>query len=185
MLDSLQTKNSSLELSKQHMKINLDDLTIELHTAQSNATTLEKKVRQIEKHANEWNTKYDEKNNELEKVYRESRENLHELVSTRAQLDETTRALSSQNMENKKLTSDINDLRDEVNGKITSCQDLESVVKRMADEKDELRKALEYAENKIQMTESKLAASQMDVANAKHEIERVCMEKEDEMKNMR
>ena len=58
-------------------------------------------------------------------------------------------------------------------------------IKRVEAEKVELQKALEEAESLLQQHESKFLNAQLEVANARAEVERKLQAKEEEFENTR
>ena len=116
--------------------------------------------------------KCEDLSNELESSQRECRNNSSELFRLRAAWDETVEQLDSVRRENKNLADEIKDLLDQLGEGGRSIHELDKQRRRLQVEKDELQLALEEAESALEQEENKVLRSQMDLAQAKQEIER-------------
>ena len=103
----------------------------------------------------------------------------------RSELEDALNLVSRHQMEVKKLAGELNEVNEALNAKCVELSDSGLVVKKLVCEKEELGVALESAETKIQLVETKLASALVEVANGKQEVDRVILDKNDEIKNLR
>ncbi len=181
-LEAALSKCGSLELNKQHLKNELEDLGLGLERAIGNGVGLEKKLRQMERVAGEWQVKCAEREGELTRADKELREALAEAGRlgeevARLELVDRTRLA-----EGRRLGGQVEELRGELEGRASACAELEACVRRLGAEKEELRVGLEGAETRMGAGEVRIAGLAVEVANARQEVERVGCEKDEEIK---
>ncbi len=88
-------------------------------------------------------------------------------------------------LENKKLADDVRDLMYQVSEAGKSAHEAEKQRKRLEGEKGELQAALETAERDVANAEAKVVAGQLELGNARAEVDARLHEKEEEFENTR
>ena len=111
--------------------------------------------------------------------------NATEIFKLRAQYDEGQESLESLCRENKTLAEEIKDLMDQLSEGAKTVHEVEKARKRLDVEKDELQLTLEEAERALENQEAKIVFTQLELGNARQEIEARLHEKEEEFENTR
>lgn len=184
-MNSCVARVNSLENGKQHLKNEIDDLNATIQAIEGNVAVADKKQRQFERLAAEWKSKFEEKAAELEQSQQEARGLSSEAQAFRSELDEALALAGKQQLETKRLSAELKETNELLDGKCVELNDSALVVKKMLAEREELRAALDSAETKIQLTETRLASASHEVANGKQEVERLLLDKSDEIRSLR
>merc|ERR1719203_1985780 len=132
----------------------------------------EKRGRNYEKVLGEWQSKASDVSAEVAASQDEGRNYTSELFRLKAAQDEALEQLDIVKRENKNLADEIKDLLDQLGEGGRSIHELDKQRRRLQVEKDELQSALEEAESALEQEENKVLRAQMDLAQAKQEIER-------------
>lgn len=184
-MNSCVARMNSLESGKYHLKNEIDDLNATIQAIEGNVAVADKKQRQFERLAAEWKAKCEEKAAELEQSQKEARGLSSEAQAFRAELDEALALAGKRQLETKRLAAQLKDTNELLASKGVELNDSGLVVKKMVAEREELRAALDSADTKVQLTEARLASANHEVANGKQELERLLLDKSDEIKSLR
>merc|ERR1719260_399200 len=184
-VDSLQTKISNVERSKQRIAQELEELAMEYERAHAAAVIIEKRAKNFDKVVGEWQTKAADLASEVEASHTECRNYSSELFRVKAAQEEALEQLDIVKRENKNLADEIKDLLDQLGDGGRSIHELDKQRRRLEVEKEELQAALEEAEAALEMEENKVLRAQLELAQVKQDIDRRVAEKEDEFNNTR
>ena len=133
----------------------------------------------------DWKQKCESLTLELESSQKESRLAAAEIFKLKAQYQEGQESLESLCRENKALAEEIRDLMDQLGEGSKTVHEVEKQRKRLEVEKDELQLTLEEAERALENQEAKIVFTQLELSNARQEIEARLHEKEEEFENTR
>merc|ERR1719209_2695543 len=185
LVDVLQTKVANAEKSKGRLGSDLDDISMEYERVHAAAIITEKRGKNFDKVMGEWKAKADDLMSELEACRCEGRNYSSEVFRLKAAWDETVEQLDIVKRENKNLADEIKDLLDQLGDGGRSIHELDKQRRRLEVEKEELQAALEEAESALEQEENKVLRAQLELAQAKQEIDRRVAEKEEEFENTR
>jgi len=144
-----------------------------------------KKQKQVDRFVSEWKQKCESLALELEANQKESRLAAAEIFKLKTQYAEGQESLESLCRENKALAEEIKDLMDQLSEGSKTVHEVEKQRKRLEVEKDELQLTLEEAERALENQEAKIVFTQLELSNARQEIEARLHEKEEEFENTR
>eukprot|EP00092_Neocalanus_flemingeri_P027869 GFUD01030253.1.p1 GENE.GFUD01030253.1~~GFUD01030253.1.p1 ORF type:complete len:1937 (+),score=535.41 GFUD01030253.1:453-5813(+) len=182
---SLQTKISNVEKSKNRIAQELEELAMDYERAHAAAIIVEKRAMNFDKVVGEWQIKAADIASELEASHTECRNYSSELFRVKAAQEEAIEQLDIVKRENKNLADEIKDLLDQLGDGGRSIHELDKQRRRLEVEKEELQAALEEAEGALEQEENKVMRAQLELAQAKQEIDRRVAEKEEEFENTR
>merc|ERR1712079_703068 len=184
-IDSLKQKISSTEKSKNRMESELEELQMEYERVHAAAIITEKRGRNFDKVIGEWKAKADDLVDNIDASQKECRNYNSEIFRLKAAWDEATQQLDIVKRENKNLADEIKDLLDQLGDGGRSINELDKQRRRLEVEKEELQAALEEAEASLEQEENKVLESQLELAQARQEIEKKIQEKIQEFENNR
>merc|ERR1712193_503455 len=133
----------------------------------------------------EWKAKADDLVDNIDASQKECRNYNSEIFRLKAAWDEATQQLDIVKRENKNLADEIKDLLDQLGDGGRSINELDKQRRRLEVEKEELQAALEEAEASLEQEENKVLESQLELAQARQEIEKKIQEKIQEFENNR
>merc|ERR1712241_411132 len=184
-IDSLKQKISSTEKTKNRMESELEELQMEYERVHAAAIITEKRGRNFDKVIGEWKAKADDLIENIDGSQKECRNVNSDLFRLKAAWDEATQQLDIVKRENKNLADEIKDLLDQLGDGGRSINELDKQRRRLEVEKEELQAALEEAEASLEQEENKVLESQLELAQARQEIEKKIQEKIQEFENNR
>jgi len=184
-IDNLKQKIASTEKSKHRLETELDDLQMEYERVHAAAIITEKRGRNFDKVIGEWKSKADDLVEQIDNSAKECRNYNSEIFRLKAAWDETTQQLDIVKRENKNLADEIKDLLDQLGDGGRSINELDKQRRRLEVEKEELQAALEEAEASLEQEENKVIESQIELAQARQDIEKKIQEKVMEFENNR
>ncbi|CAD6186727.1 unnamed protein product [Caenorhabditis auriculariae] len=179
------TKIGSLEKTRHKLMQDLDDAQVDVERASAYAAALEKKQKGFDRIIDEWRKKSDDLAAELDAAQRDNRNLSTDLFKAKTVQDELVEHLESTRRENKQLAQEVKDLTDQLGEGGRSVHELQKIVRRLENEKEELQKALDEAEAALEAEESKVLRAQIEVSQIRSEIEKRIQEKEEEFENTR
>jgi len=184
-IDSLKQKISSTEKSKNRLETELEELQMEYERVHAAAIITEKRGRNFDKVIGEWKAKADDLIENIDGSQKECRNYNSEIFRLKAAWDEATQQLDIVKRENKNLADEIKDLLDQLGDGGRSINELDKQRRRLEVEKEELQSALEEAEASLEQEENKVLESQLELAQARQEIDKKIHEKVQEFENNR
>ena len=184
-LDSLQTKIANVEKSKARITQELEDVAMDYERAHAAAIIIEKRTKNFDKVLGEWQVKASDLSAEVEASNNECRNYNSELFRVKAAQEEAVEHLDVVKRENKNLADEIRDLLEQLGDGGRSIHELDKQRRRLEMEKEELQGALEEAEGALEQEENKVLRAQLELGQAKQEIDRRVSEKEEEFENTR
>ena len=184
-LDSLQTKIANVEKSKARITQELEDIAMDYERAHAAAIIIEKRTKNFDKVLGEWQVKASDLAAEVEASNNECRNYNSELYRVKAAQEEAVEHLDVVKRENKNLADEIRDLLDQLGDGGRSIHELDKQRRHLEMEKEELQGALEEAEGALEQEENKVLRAQLELGQAKQEIDRRVAEKEEEFENTR
>merc|ERR1711992_13573 len=184
-IENLNQKVASAEKTRHRMETELEDLQLEYERVHAAAIITEKRGKNFDKVIGEWKAKVDDLSSEIEASHKECRNYNSELFRLKAAWDETSQQLDIVKRENKNLADEIKDLLDQLGDGGRSINELDKQRRRLEVEREELQSALEEAEASLEQEENKVLESQLELAQARQEIEKKIQEKIQEFENNR
>uniref|UniRef100_A0A3Q3J9P9 Uncharacterized protein n=1 Tax=Monopterus albus TaxID=43700 RepID=A0A3Q3J9P9_MONAL len=178
--EAAQARAASLEKIKQRLQGEVEDLTIDLEKCNAAAAALDKKQRVFDKLAAEWSQKNEELQLELDNSQKESRSYMTELYKLKMAYEESQDQMETIRKESKTLSEEIKELVDQLGEGGRNVHELQKAKKKLEVEKEELQLALEEAEASLEVEEGKLVRAQLELAQVKADIDRRIHEKEEE-----
>merc|ERR1712174_149600 len=163
----------------------IEDLQIDLERSNAAAAALDKKQRNFDKVLAEQKQQQEELQVELEQSQKEARSLSTELFKTKNAYEEALDGLETVKRESKNLQEEIADLTDQIGETGKSVHELEKAKRSLEQERNELQAALEEAESAVETEESKVLRLQVEMAQAKQDVDRRFAEKEEEVDNTR
>merc|ERR1719447_890001 len=185
LVDVLTTKVANAEKSKTRMNNELDDPAMEYERVHAAALITEKRGKNFDKVLGEWQSKAADVSAEVAASQDEGRNYTSELFRLKAAGDEGLEQLDVVRRENKNPADEIKDLLDQLGDGGRSIHELDKQRRRLEVEKEELQAALEEAEGALESEENKVLRAQLELGQAKQEIDRKIAEKEEEFENTR
>uniref|UniRef100_A0A8C9SKF6 Myosin-16-like n=1 Tax=Scleropages formosus TaxID=113540 RepID=A0A8C9SKF6_SCLFO len=184
-VEATQAKCSSLEKTKQRLQGEVEDLCIDLEKANSSAMLLDKKQRVMEKQLTDWRQKCEDLVAEVESCQKESRQHSTELFKLKTTYEETLEQGEVLRRENKAFQEEMADLNDQLAEVGKTVHELQKAKKKMEMEKEELQASLEESEAALEAEETKVLRLQLELSQAKGDLERRLQEKEEEFEATR
>merc|ERR1719447_431845 len=185
LVDVLTTKVANAEKSKTRMNNELDDPAMEYERVHAAALITEKRGKNFDKVLGEWQSKAADVSAEVAASQDEGRNYTSELFRLKAAGDEGLEQLDVVRRENKNPADEIKDLLDQLGDGGRSIHELDKQRRRLEVEKEELQAALEEAEGALEAEENKVLRAQLELGQARQEIDRRIAEKEEEFENSR
>jgi len=184
-VDEALTKCAGLEKTKQRLQVEVEDLMVDVERANANATSMEKRQKQFDKLIQEWKQKCEDISVELEMSQREARLYSSELFKARAQYEECLEGNEALRRENKNLADEIRDLIEQLGEGGKTAHEWERSCKRLEMEKEEMQAALEESEGQLEQEAARVLKMQLELGQARHEIDRKLADKEEEFEALR
>ena len=152
-----------------------------LDQAQVVNAAMERKAKQFDKTITEMKGKVDRLSFDLDVSQKETRNASSELFKVKSAYEEIVLQLEEVRHENKTLSNEIKDILDQIAEEFAMVRKNQSkALDSMQAEKMELQSALEEAEATLEQKENKVLRMQMELSQAKTEIERRTAEKDEE-----
>ncbi|CAD6189770.1 unnamed protein product [Caenorhabditis auriculariae] len=184
-LSAAQNKVISLEKAKGKLLAETEDARSDVDRHLTVIASLEKKQRAFDKIVEDWKRKVDDIQKEIDATTRDSRNTSTEVFKLRSSMDNLSEQIETLRRENKGYAQEIRDLNEQISQGGRSYQDIQKLVRRLEQEKDELQHALDEAEAALEAEESKVLRLQIEVQQIRSEIEKRIQEKEEEFENTR
>ncbi|XP_062948083.1 myosin-15 [Cynocephalus volans] len=178
-------RNASLEKTRHRLQLELGDALSDLGRARSAAARLDQKQQQSDKALADWKQKHEESQELLDASQKEVRALGTELLKFKHAYEESTMGQEMLQRENKKLQEEISNLTNQVREGNKNLIEMEKVKKLIEQEKSEAQVTLEEAEGALERNESKILHYQLELLEAKSDLERRLSEKDEEIENFR
>merc|ERR1719268_382511 len=179
-IDNLNAKLVQIEKAKAKIQGEINEMTASLDQAQVINAAMERKAKSFDKTITEMKGKVDRLSFDLDVSQKDTRNASSELFKVKSAYEETILQLEEVRRENKTLSNGIKDIMDQITEGGRSIHEIDKIRKRLEAEKLELQSALEEAEATLEQEENKVLRCQMELNQAKVEIERQIAEKEEE-----
>ena len=179
-IDNLGAKLAQIEKAKGKIQGEINEMTVNLDQAQVINASVERKAKQFDKVISECKGKVDRLSYDLDVSQKETRNISSELFKVKSAYEETALQLEEVRRENKTLSNEIKDIMDQITEGGHSIHEIDKIRKRLEAEKLELQSALEEAEATLEQEENKVLRCQLELNQAKVEIERRLAEKDEE-----
>lgn len=167
------------------LQAELNQALSEIERINGHYFTIDKKSKSFEKLANELKLKCDSITIELEKAQNESKQHSIEAFKTKQHCSELSEQNEKLNKDIKTLTDQLNELTTKLNEDVKRASDSGKAKSRCEIEKEELKEALETAENSAIAEKNKAIKISIEFNQYRQNIERLLAEKEDEIQNMK
>ena len=173
-------KCNSLEMIKQRLQIEVEDLLIDVEQANANALNMEKKQNQFEKLIAEWKQKCEDFSLELEASRKDSRQVVSDLVKLKLQYEEANETIDTLRKENNNLADVIKDLMSQLTQSNQNAHDFEKAGKKLEMEKEQLNAGLKDAYDALDQEENKVSAAQLELTQLRQKIDIILVDKVEE-----
>ncbi|GAB1300318.1 Myosin, heavy chain 15 [Apodemus speciosus] len=178
-------KNASLERARHRLQLELGDALSDLGKARSVAAALGQKQQHSDKTLAAWTQRQEEAQALLQASQKEARALSSEVLMLRQACEESTEAQETLKRQNQDLQEQICGLTSQVREGSKNLAEAEKAKKLIEQEKTEVQARLEETEGALEQSESKILRFQLELAEAKAELERKLMEKEEEAEMLR
>ncbi|XP_031220572.1 myosin-15 [Mastomys coucha] len=178
-------KNASLERARHRLQLELGDALSDLGKARSAAAALGQKQQHSDKALAVWKQKQEEAQELLQASQKEARALSSEVLTLRQACEESTEAQETLKRQKQDLQEQICSLTNQVREGIKNLAEVEKAKKLIEQEKTEVQVRLEEAEGALERNESKILHFQLELSEAKAELERKLSEKEEEAERLR
>ncbi|KAL1788707.1 myosin-15 [Sigmodon hispidus] len=178
-------RNASLERARHRLQLELGDALSDLGKARSVAVALEQKQQHTDKALAAWMQKQEEAQELLQASQKEARALSTEVLTLRHACEESTEAQETLRRQNEDLQEQICSLTNQVREGMKSLAEAEKAKKLIEQEKTEAQVTLEETEEALERNESKILHLQLELSEAKAELERKLSEKEEETEKLR
>ncbi|XP_021040663.1 myosin-15 [Mus caroli] len=178
-------KNASLERARHRLQLELGDALSDLGKARSVAVALGQKQQHSDKALTSWKQKLEEAQELLQASQKETRALSSEVLTLRQACEESTEAQETLKRQNQDLQEQICSLTNQVREGIKNLAEVEKAKKLIEQEKTEVQVRLEETEGALERNESKILRFQLELSEAKAELERKLSEKEEEAERLR
>nr|XP_048310370.1 myosin-15 [Myodes glareolus] len=178
-------RNASLERARHRLQLELGDALSDLGKARSVAATMEKKQQQSDKALTAWKLKQEEAQALLQASQKEARALSTEVLTLRHACEESTEAQETLRRQNQDLQEQIYSLTNQLREGIKNLAEVEKAKRVIEQEKNEAQMMLEETEGALERNESKILHFQLELSEAKAEMERKLLEKEEETEKLR
>ncbi|XP_027269159.1 myosin-15 [Cricetulus griseus] len=178
-------RNASLERARNRLQVELGDALSDLGKARSVVATLEQKQQHSEKALAAWKQKQEEAQALLQASQKEARALSTEVLMLRHACEESTEAQETLRRQNQVFQEQICSLTNQVREGIKNLAEVEKAKKLIEQEKTEAQVTLEETEGALERNESKILHFQLELSEAKAELERKLLEKEEETEKLR
>ncbi|KAG1678822.1 Paramyosin [Nymphon striatum] len=184
-LEVLLNKCSNLEKQKSRLQSEVEMLIIDLEKANSHAREMEKRCGTLEKLNHDLKNKIEELSQLYETSQRELKQKIQELHKMSLEYEKVRDQRDLLTRENKKLTEDLHETKNQLSDTQRRCHELEIEVKRLENERAELSAAYKEAEAGRKAEEAKCQRLTAEFAALRHEMEKRLHEKDEEIESLR
>ncbi|XP_012883976.1 PREDICTED: myosin-15 [Dipodomys ordii] len=178
-------RNASLERTRHQLRLQLEDALSDLEKARSVAAALDQKQQHTDSALGDWKQKEEELQALLAASQKEARALNTEILKLRHAYEESIEGQETLRRENKNLQEQLAGLTNQVKEVTKDLSKMEKVKKLIEQEKIEAQVILEETEGALERNESKIVRFQLELLEAKEELERKLSEKEEEIENFR
>ncbi|XP_052595887.1 myosin-15 [Peromyscus californicus insignis] len=178
-------RNASLERARHRLQLELGDALSDLQKARSVAAALELKQQHSDQALAAWKQNQEEAQALLQASQKEARALGTEVLTLRHACEESTEAQETLRRQNQDLQEQICSLTNQVKEGIKNLADVEKAKKLIEQEKTDAQMMLEETEGALERNESKILHFQLELSEAKAELERKLLEKEEETEKLR
>merc|ERR550539_1271319 len=185
IIDQLTAKAVALDMAKEKVQADIDDMAAQTDQAQILNNSMEKKAKQFDKVVSDWKLKAESLSMDLDTAQKDCRNASSELFRIKNAYEESVLQLDDVRKENKLLSNEIKDIMDQISEGGRSIHEIDKIRKRLEAEKMELQAALEEAEGALEQEENKVLRASLELTQVKQEIERRIAQKEEEFASTR
>merc|ERR550539_818529 len=185
IIDQLTAKAATLDMAKEKVQADIDDMAAQTDQAQILNNSMEKKAKQFDKVVSDWKLKVDGLGLDLDTSIKDCRNASSELFRVKSAYEESVTQLDEVRKENKVLSNEIKDIMDQISEGGRSIHEIDKIRKRLEAEKLELEAALSEAEGALEQEENKVLRASLELTQVKQEIERRIAQKEEEFASTR
>ncbi|XP_028723299.1 LOW QUALITY PROTEIN: myosin-15 [Peromyscus leucopus] len=178
-------RNASLERARHRLQLELGDALSDLQKARSVAAALELKQQHSDQALAAWKQKQEEAQELLQASQKKARALSTEVLTLRHACEESMEAQETLRRQNQDLQEQICSLTNQVKEGIKNLADVEKAKKLIEQEKTDAQVMLEETEGALERNESKILHFQLELSEAKAELERKLSEKEEETEKLR
>merc|ERR1712106_767742 len=179
-IDNLSAKLAQIEKAKGKIQGEINEMTVNLDQAMVIHASVERKAKAFDKTITEMKGKVDRLSFDLDVSQKDTRNASSELFKVKSAYEEIILQLEEVRRENKTLSNEIQDIMDQITEGGRSIHEIDKIRKRLEAEKLVLQSALEEAEATLEQEENKVLRCQLELTQAKVEIERRLAEKDEE-----
>ncbi|XP_006170826.1 myosin-15 [Tupaia chinensis] len=179
------SRNASLERTRHQLQLELGDALSDLGRARSMAASLHQRQQHSDQALADWKQKYEESQELLDASQKEARALSTELLKLKHAYEESSMSQEMLRKENKNLQEETSNLANQVRERTKKLSEMEKVKKLIEQEKTDVQVTLEEAEGALERHESKILRFQLELFEAKAELERKLSEKDEEIKDIR
>merc|ERR1711899_163921 len=180
IIEQLTAKAAALDMAKDKVQSDIDDMAAQADQAQILNNQMEKKAKQFDKIVSDWKIKAESLSMDLDTAQKDCRNASSELFRIKNAYEESILQLDEVRKENKLLSNEIKDIMDQISEGGRSIHEIDKIRKRLEAEKMELQAALEEAGGALEQEENKVLRSQLELTQVRQEIERRIAEKDEE-----
>merc|ERR1711992_33863 len=177
IIEQLTAKAAALDMAKDKVQSDIDDMAAQADQAQILNNQMEKKAKQFDKIVSDWKIKAESLSMDLDTAQKDCRNASSELFRIKNAYEEFILQLDEVRKENKLLSNEIKDIMDQISEGGRSIHEIDKIRKRLEAEKMELQAALEEAEGALEQEENKVLRAQLELTQVRQEIERRIAEK--------
>merc|ERR1711971_860138 len=153
IIDQLTAKAVALDMAKEKVQADIDDMAAQTDQAQILNNSMEKKAKQFDKVVSDWKLKAESLSMDLDTAQKDCRNASSELFRIKNAYEESVLQLDDVRKENKLLSNEIKDIMDQISEGGRSIHEIDKIRKRLEAEKMELQAALEEAEGALEQEE--------------------------------
>merc|ERR1712135_110583 len=132
-----------------------------------------------------WKSKVEELSVSLDTTNSESRAFQTEMYKLRASYEELAEQNATVKRENRNLADEINDLSDQLSTGGKSLHEVVKAKKKIQNEAEQLKAALDEAEGALEVEESRVLRLQLELTQCKAEVDKRLQEKDEEFESTR
>merc|ERR1711899_183854 len=185
IIEQLTAKAAALDMAKDKVQSDIDDMAAQADQAQILNNQMEKKAKQFDKIVSDWKIKAESLSMDLDTAQKDCRNASSELFRIKNAYEESILQLDEVRKENKLLSNEIKDIMDQISEGGRSIHEIDKIRKRLEAEKMELQAALEEAEGALEQEENKVLRCQLELTQVRAEIGRRISEKEEEFMSIK
>lgn len=183
--DEMNARCHSLELNKQRLQMEVEDLLIEVEEANKNALTMERKQKQFEKLIAEWKCKCEDFSLQLEASQKEARQSASDLAKLKDQNSESSEVIETIKGENENLAGVIKDLMEQLDADSKRVHELEKVKRKFELEIEQMQVCLRDTNAMLEQDKSQAAIVNVELGNLRQKIDIILNDKEEEFENLK